>query len=85
MAGKKLDLTALTSEVEATETVEASASTLINGFAEAAKTAVAEALAGSDADVTAAQGAIDATAARFTSSRTTLAAAILANTPQAPA
>ena len=77
----------LTAQVAATTTVEASATTLINGFAAAVTKAVTDALT---ADNAADQGTIDAATsaianvkAGFNTSATALGAAVTANTPQA--
>lgn len=81
-------ITELTTQVESTESIEASAVALINGFAVQVTAAVAAALT---ADNAADQGSIDATnaaiegvRARFAASGAALGAAVVANTPGAP-
>lgn len=77
----------LTDQVAVTETTEAGATTLINGFAASVTEAVTAALvadnAADDASVAKAQEAIATVKARFLASSTTLADAITANTPAA--
>lgn len=77
---------ALTAQVAATETIEASAIALIGGFGAAVTKAVTDALAADnaadDASITAAKEAIAAVTARFTASAGALGDAVVANTPQ---
>lgn len=81
-------ITALTDQVTATETTEASAAALLNGQAQAIQAAVTAALKDDDAadegSITAANTAIAAVQARFQASAATLGAAVTANTPVAP-
>jgi hypothetical protein len=74
---------ALTAQVAETETVEASAVAVINGFAEQVTAAVSAALeadnAADNASITAATNAIETTRARFASSAALLKA--VATTP----
>jgi len=81
-------ISALTAQVAETETVEASAVALINGFSAEVTKAVTDALT---ADNAADQGSIDAAnqaiatvTARFAAAGSTLGAAVSANTPAAP-
>lgn len=78
---------ALTTQVAATETVEASAVTLINGFAAEVAKAVTDALTADDAatqtTIDAANTAIAAVKDRFTASAGSLGAAVTAVTPPA--
>lgn len=78
---------ALTAQVAATKTVEASAKAALEGFADAIKKAVTDALtadnAADDASIAAASKAIDDTTAAFQASAADLGAAIPANTPPA--
>lgn len=80
-------VSALTTQVQSTETVEASAVALINGFASAVTKAVSDALtadnAADAASISAATAAIEATRARFANSGDALGAAVVANTPSA--
>jgi hypothetical protein len=80
-------LAALTTQVAETETVEASAVTLINGFAASVTAAVTAALEADNAadqtSIDAATAAIEATRARFAASEDALGAAIVASTPSA--
>lgn len=82
------EMSKLTDQVTASETVEASAVALINNQAALTKAAVAQALADNDAadqtSIDAANQAIDAVASRLTASAGTLGTAITANTPAAP-
>jgi hypothetical protein len=81
-------ITALTAQVQATETTEAGAVTLINGFSQAITKAVADALQADDAadtgSIQAANEAIAAVTTRFSSSGQALGDAVLANTPGQP-
>jgi hypothetical protein len=81
-------VTELTAAVTENETVDASAIALINGFSDAVKTAVTEALEDDDAadegSIQAAKDAIAAVTARMTASSAKLGAAVVANTPAAP-
>lgn len=74
---------ALSAQVAATEGTEASAVTLINGFATAVAAAVTEALtadnAADDASIAAAKQAIEEVTARFNASAATLGAAVAGN------
>lgn len=76
---------ALTTQVQSTETVEASAVALINGFAVAVTKAVSDALtadnAADETSIAAASAAIEATRARFAASGDALGAAVVAGTP----
>ncbi len=78
---------ALTAQVTATKTVEASAKALIIGQGDATKAAVAAALAADDAadqgSITAASTAIDGVTQQFAASAADLGSAIPANTPPA--
>ena len=82
-------ITALTAQATNTETVEASATVVLQGFAAQIQTAVTAALTADDAadqgSIAAANTAIAAVTARFVASAGTLGAAIPANTPSAPA
>ena len=77
----------LTAQVASTETVEASADTLIEGFAVQVQAAVADALtkdaAANAASIAAANNAIEGVVARFKASGDKLAAAVVAGTPNA--
>jgi enolase len=78
-------ITALTTQVAATETVEGSAAALLVGQAAAIQKEVDNALTADDAadqgSIQAANAAIAAVQARFTASANTLGAAVVANTP----
>lgn len=78
----------LKTNVTNAETVDASASALIAGFADAAKKAVADALAADDAadqgSIDAANQAIEDVKSRLTASSKALGDAVVANTPSAP-
>lgn len=80
---KPLDLTALIAAVEHSVGVKASATTLINGFADKVKTAVTAALEADEnadqASIDAAQAAIDKVTADTLASDDALAAAISSN------
>ena len=88
MANLDAALAALTAQVTETETVEASATVLIEGFSAAFTKEVAAALekdaAANNESIRVATEAIAATAARFGASEDKLGAALLANTPSAP-
>jgi len=81
-------ITALTTQATNTETVEGSATVVLQGFAAQVTTAVAAALAADDAadqgSIAAANTAIAAVTARFVASAGTLGNAIIVNTPAAP-
>lgn len=80
-------IAALTAQVAETETVEESATKLIEGFADAVTKAVSDALtadaAANEATVKAATDAITAVKTRFGQSEDKLGEAITANTPTA--
>lgn len=81
--GLQAKIDALTTQVEATKGVEASAKALIVGQGEATKAAVAAALAADDAadqgSIDAASSAIDGVTQQFAASAADLGAAIPAN------
>lgn len=87
LSGLQAKLDALTAQVAQTETVEASAVALINGFATAVTAAVTKAIQDDNNIDNAAIGtvtdAIEATRARFAASGDTLGAAVVAGTPSA--
>jgi hypothetical protein len=81
-------IAALTTEVTADETTDASAVTLINGFSASIAAAVTAALQADNAatatSIQAANDAITAVTARYVAAGTALGAAVQANTPVAP-
>ena len=81
MTALNQSVTDLTAEVAQDETVEASAVTLINGFAAAISAALASDATVNQAALSAVQTAITTVTGRFVAARTPLAAAIVNNTP----
>lgn len=87
LTGLQAALDALTTQVAATETVEGSAVTLINGFAAAVTKAVSDAIAADNSidnsAISTVSSAIEAVRARFAASGAALGSAVTANTPSA--